>query len=168
MNLEAIQDKIKETSQAIADKTAELRKFCREQFPAMSDALFEKHPRLKSVAWAQYTPYFNDGDECVFRAHTSDCYINGTDGYGDERRGVAREGDDLYSMADKEIYDYTAEKYTGKKIPNPNYDPEAEKCVNDVHAFLKSFDKNILKSMFDEGLVVVTKEGVSVEDYEHE
>lgn len=28
--------------------------------------LFEKIPRLKGVRWAQYTPYFNDGDQCEF------------------------------------------------------------------------------------------------------
>lgn len=27
---------------------------------------FEKFPELKSFSWTQYTPYFNDGDSCVF------------------------------------------------------------------------------------------------------
>jgi hypothetical protein len=28
--------------------------------------LFDKHPKLESVTWTQYTPHFNDGDACVF------------------------------------------------------------------------------------------------------
>lgn len=31
--------------------------------------LFEKHETLESVTWAQYTPYFNDGDSCMFSVH---------------------------------------------------------------------------------------------------
>lgn len=27
---------------------------------------FDKHPEVGSVAWTQYTPYFNDGDTCEF------------------------------------------------------------------------------------------------------
>jgi hypothetical protein len=27
---------------------------------------FEKNPLIKAVTWTQYTPHFNDGDECVF------------------------------------------------------------------------------------------------------
>ena len=28
---------------------------------------FEKNPEVYGVKWRQYTPYFNDGDACVFR-----------------------------------------------------------------------------------------------------
>lgn len=28
--------------------------------------LFIKHPDIKCIYWRQYTPYFNDGDACVF------------------------------------------------------------------------------------------------------
>jgi hypothetical protein len=27
---------------------------------------FDKHPEVYGVKWMQYTPYFNDGDACVF------------------------------------------------------------------------------------------------------
>lgn len=30
---------------------------------------FERVPQLKSLHWRQYTPYFNDGEPCVFRVH---------------------------------------------------------------------------------------------------
>lgn len=31
--------------------------------------LLEKHPVVQKIMWTQYTPYFNDGDECVFSVH---------------------------------------------------------------------------------------------------
>jgi hypothetical protein len=35
----------------------------------VSDAIktfFAAHPQVEAVRWTQYTPYFNDGDECIF------------------------------------------------------------------------------------------------------
>jgi hypothetical protein len=31
-------------------------------------AFWEEHPKIVSVSWLQYTDYFNDGEECIFRA----------------------------------------------------------------------------------------------------
>lgn len=28
--------------------------------------LFDANPTIRAVGWQQYTPYFNDGEECVF------------------------------------------------------------------------------------------------------
>ena len=32
-------------------------------------SFFAANPQVKRVWWSQYTPYFNDGDECVFSVH---------------------------------------------------------------------------------------------------
>jgi len=31
-----------------------------------AEAIFAAYPELVSFSWEQYTPYFNDGDECIF------------------------------------------------------------------------------------------------------
>lgn len=33
---------------------------------------FDKHPDVYGIIWSQYTPYFNDGDECIF--HMNDIH----------------------------------------------------------------------------------------------
>ena len=38
--------------------------------------LFEQHPEVKSLRFAAYTPYFNDGDECTFRCDADYATIN--------------------------------------------------------------------------------------------
>ena len=43
-----------------------------------SKMLYEKYPDLKSIHWTQYTPYFNDGDECEFGVHEI-CFTYGAD-----------------------------------------------------------------------------------------
>ncbi len=32
-------------------------------------AFFDAHPEVKTIHWVQYTPHFNDGDECIFSVH---------------------------------------------------------------------------------------------------
>lgn len=47
---------------------------------ALKEALkffFDKYPAIQSLTWTQYTPYFNDGDACVF--HVNDVCVNFND-----------------------------------------------------------------------------------------
>jgi len=39
---------------------------------------FESYPEIKSIVWNQYTPYFNDGEECVFSVNSAS-FTNITD-----------------------------------------------------------------------------------------
>lgn len=41
--------------------------------------MFDTYPELESYKWAQYTPYFNDGDECKFGVDCDYPSINGID-----------------------------------------------------------------------------------------
>jgi hypothetical protein len=51
---------------------------------ALKDGLktvFDQYPDVESISWTQYTPYFNDGDECVFGVGHDYPDINGHSGY---------------------------------------------------------------------------------------
>lgn len=48
----------------------EARTTAQEAFQEGANCIFEKFPGLESFRWAQYTPYFNDGDTCEFYAQT--------------------------------------------------------------------------------------------------
>lgn len=52
-----------------------------EAFSQAAAELFKKHPLMESFGWTQYTPYFNDGEECTFSVHSGDPDINGINGY---------------------------------------------------------------------------------------
>lgn len=60
-------------------KKAKLFKDIQSQFPKLLKEIFKKHPWAESVSWTQYTPYFNDGDECVFSANIDWVRINEVD-----------------------------------------------------------------------------------------
>ena len=38
----------------------------KELKPVLQDFM-NSHSNIKAIGWTQYTPYFNDGDECIFR-----------------------------------------------------------------------------------------------------
>lgn len=60
-----------------AEKQAEIAKLridaantARDNLESARKQLFEDFPDLEWFSWTQYTPYFNDGDECTFRVNS--------------------------------------------------------------------------------------------------
>ena len=74
---------IKESIKKLKDKMLVESK---QVFKDASAAIFEKYPQIESFSWTQYTPYFADGDECIFGVN-SDPSINGKDEYENEKFG---------------------------------------------------------------------------------
>lgn len=97
-DIKAIEDQIEELRKSMAVRGKEI-------FAAETAALFEKFPAMETFAWRQYTPYFNDGDTCYFRAciDNDSIFINGRWGNNceltDEEEPMAKEiSDMLYSI----------------------------------------------------------------------
>lgn len=152
-------------SQEIKKKMQDLKKTylaaAKEEFKEASQSLFDKHSRLKSFGWRQYTPYFCDGDICEFGVRNDEPIINGFDRW-DKDEGE-KNGEDLNTLARKDIY------IDGKWIPNENYDKDADNIVKDVVKFLRSFDYDAYLDMFeDHVMVTVTKTKVITEEYQHD
>ena len=64
------QAEIKRLQKELQDKSSEI-------FLSSFKNLFEETPKLKSFAWSQYTPYFNDGETCEFSANVDYIQMNG-------------------------------------------------------------------------------------------
>jgi len=119
-------------------------------FSEVANKLFEKHTVLESFGWRQYTPYFNDGDECTFSAHTSEPNMNGMDSYDDE----------LYCKVNSQ--NWKGEKYE-------QFDPALGAAYDDVKEFLANVDDSVLRDLFgDHVQITVTKDGTEVDDYNHD
>ena len=48
---------------------AALAKQLQVSFGEIVQDFFARNPEFAGIRWNQYTPYFNDGDECVFNVH---------------------------------------------------------------------------------------------------
>lgn len=72
----------KRYEQALAEfneKKAELEKVLSASGRELLKEIFEPYlrPPLRGLVWRQYTPYFNDGEPCVFNLYEPDFLIDG-------------------------------------------------------------------------------------------
>ncbi len=74
-----ILEKIKTSIAEFDEKRKALLGELKNDFGPMLKPLFDKYPDVEDISWTQYTPYFNDGDECVFGVRNDDISINGED-----------------------------------------------------------------------------------------
>ena len=89
-----ILNKIKAELDIFEAKKQELVRELRKEFPQLFLEQFQKSKCIESVSWTQYTPYFNDGEECVFSAHTNWLDVNGEDYYNQDEIEGWNEGEE--------------------------------------------------------------------------
>jgi len=126
-------------------------------------------PGVEAVRWNQYTPYFNDGEPCVFNIYSAYIKIEGDDDYED-----GDYGDGYRSTYD--LYDYDVSKgsdYDSRRVFNPigGFDSKVlHEALSDFESTLSSgYHNTILGKKFgDPATVTATKDGFSVEFYDHE
>jgi len=153
-------EQIAKGKEEISKIKAELRVKLKENFHGLAKELFQDFPELKSFGWRQYTPYFNDGEECEFRSLHDYPTINGNDenyGESEQEEGVL----DIVKLGSETIWEHN----TGR-IPNPDYNPYYKEIVDTVKGFLKQFDDDMEDLFGNHVSIHVTEEGVEVEDYE--
>lgn len=141
-----------------------------EEFLKRLDAVLDL-PDVEAVKWEQYTPYFNDGEPCVFSVGDVRVKMNWSDGESGDY------GDGLYSHYDSELregvrvvygeYNQVTHLYSTTEIPTghgPRTDVvEALKGMKMGH-----FENVCLDAFGDHAEVTATKDGFEVEYYEHD
>ena len=196
-------------STAAAQKYAELRskiaaarktmeETAKGLFIELSAELFANNPQLVSYSWTQYTPYFNDGDECVFRCQGDYPTVvivvdDGVLGYNSNSGELELDGEELESAEDilrqfknlgggvdsfsknGKIYAFDTQANTvtvnGEKIKT--YD-EHRKVFDGlekvVGKFLGAFEDEDMKTMFGDHMrVTVHSDGtIETDEYQHD
>jgi len=148
------QKKMKEDFEAIRK---EYREKSQTIFKQGFSAFFEQVPIIKAVSWTQYTPYFNDGEPCVFQV--GDMWFLTEKGLEDFREsgGGYAEG---YAAGDKSYYE---EEYR-QGVTTVDFDK-----IADFKHFLSGIDEDIYEHIFgDHVYVIATKDGFEVEEYHHD
>lgn len=142
----AISEQYNEAKKKMADK---LQVVFNESFKQF----WKDNPNIAAIAWEQYTPYFNDGDACIFRV--GDLYAMSKDGYEKykdeggypEEYSLYHGDDDLQGNATEEDID------------------KANKFMDD----LAKIPDEVYEAMFgDHARVVATPEGFDVQEFEHD
>lgn len=113
-----------------------------------------KNPEVEAIRWKQYTPYFNDGDPCVFRVRDPEVKLSG---------GTGDEGDDEDGFQDSfSIRPW--DDVRARSTPTP--------LSIDLDALGKLFDdaEDAMKATFgDHAQITVARgEDAEVEEYDHD
>ena len=129
------------------------KKFIEDALAKFKPALlevFEKHPSIIKYGWTQYTPYFNDGEPCVFNV--------GDINYLDEER--VKENEEEGDEEEEDSMDSWNWFYGDDKKKYPQLSVIAD--------FLEK-NEDICASAFGDGVqVIVSRDGVEVEEYSHD
>jgi hypothetical protein len=102
----------------------------------------QEHKTVQSIRWRQYTPYFNDGEPCVFSVHELEALPVGRD--------------------DGEDWDYIYGKAEN------GYDEADWGGLVELSKTLQGMQDELEAVFGDHVQVIVTRDGVEVEEYEHD
>jgi hypothetical protein len=152
----------------------------RNYFTEGTKELFEKYPTMESFGWRQYTPYFNDGDECKFRVNidNDDVYVNGISFYdddGDLSEELEEEKHALQELLDNvDVNTSPFVSLQGIKdrleIIESGVDKPAENLYKAVSEFLNQFDEDIFEDLYaNHSTITIHRDGhTEVEEYDHD
>lgn len=129
-------------------KDKALKAFKQELKPALK-AFMAAHPEILYIHFVQYTPYFNDGDPCVFGMGDLTAQLKSADG------SDPNPSEDMYYEDDNTLYAY------GDKHP---ISLELAKLTN-----IMNHNKEIMEAIFgDHAHVIITADSITVEEYNHD
>jgi len=138
----------------------EIRATLQEKMKGVFKAFFTTHPEVKTIHWTQYTPYFIDGDECVFCVHKP--YFTKTAHQVVTEEGHTYGEEDEGTIADR-VWDSELRKYVETEIS-----PDLIKDMSALASFIQA-DPDLMQTMFGNHVwVKAHADGFEVDDYEHE
>lgn len=123
----------------------EARKQAQEILAPGLKQFLHDHPDVEAIRWEQYTPYFNDGEECVF--------------------GV---GELHYKLVGAEEDDEEFECLSTYGKPEGFDQQPWFIALSELEAALSGSEDELKAAFGDHVRVIVTKEGVDVEEYSHD
>lgn len=120
---------------------------------------FFENDWINGVKWNQYTPYFNDGEPCVFSVN-------------DPVAGFVRDWSNVSSWGELDDGEEGDWVYDGWTSAREKLGPEKQEQIEQIDQFFDLFRKvpdDIFLSLFgDHCTVLATKDGFEVEEYEHD
>lgn len=148
------QKKMKEEFEAIQK---DYRENSQKIFKEGVAAFFEQVPLIKAISWTQYTPYFNDGEACVFSVgYMWFLTEKGLEDFIENGGGYAEE----YAAGDKSYYE---------EVYRVGLTVEDFDKIADFRHFLSNVPEEIYEHTFgDHVYVIATKDGFEVEEYRHD
>lgn len=125
----------------------------REELKKVFTSFFEEFPQVKTIHWTQYTPHFNDGDECVFGV--GELWFTATE------HTEINEREHAYGEGDEGLINDWGAKIEDEKLAT---------AIKTMTSLLNSdVMEGVLKATYGNHVwVKIHKDGSDVEEYEHD
>lgn len=146
-----------------ADLTKRFQEKAQELFKETTKEFFEKNPGVTAVVWTQYTPYFKDGDTCVFGVNEP--YFTNAKDLDNITRWGEYEGEEDNEWSESAWgFEYQRKK-TGSVFEGID-----KQSIDKFSNLIQSSEmQDVMKAMFgDHVRVTATREGFDVDDYDHD
>jgi hypothetical protein len=160
--------KINEKIESLKAKINEINRQVREESQILLNEgfteVFAKYPKLISFSWNQYTPYFNDGDECIFRVNVDSLIPEFTDEPAENHDYEYEKGDSKWDSKSKKYVGL--EVSDGKKLNNEAYD--------ELYEIISAIDGDTMKTTYGNHITVTISKNedgsieASTDDYNHD
>lgn len=159
---------IKQLKQKIADARKEMQLMGREALHSAFADFLAAVPEAKAIVWAQYTPYFNDGDSCVFGVNDL-CLKLTKQAYRDLKCQDYEEMDEDSEDEDEVDFDdyYECDSYS---FPREGSVPRADEIGALFTEFVNGVsDNDLFLAVFgDHVQVKATRSGFETEECDHD
>lgn len=161
---------LQEEFDKLLEEQAELRtKFqakAQELFKSVTKDFFDKNPGVQAIVWTQYTPFFNDGDTCVFGVN--DPYF--TNATAEQLEDFTAWGE--YEGEDENVWSESSWgfKYEMERHPEKDFSGIDMAMVNKFATMIQSSEmEDVMEAMFgDHVRVTATRDGFDVDDHDHD
>lgn len=128
-----------------------------EEFLPLLDAVLGQ-PNVHSVRWTQYTPYFNDGEPCIFRINEASVKL-------------VQDNPDLIANDFGYLDTYAMRDYSGGYGKSVSILPGLKNlylALNALNSQIDHFEDFLRESFGDHAEVTALSNGFDVEFYEHD
>jgi hypothetical protein len=180
--IDLLKQKIEAANEKISKLKQEMATELRSEFHNSLKELFDEYPFVNSVSFTAFQPFFNDGDTCEYSVNHEYCQFNGYDEDDDEQEG---ENVDVLKLSRKTIYveepnpdyDPSNREWGGShysktrwvKKPNPDFNPLYKEAVDAFREALKVVDDdNWMDMVGDHVKVIITRDGIETDKYDHD
>lgn len=139
-----------------------------EQLAESFQQFFADHPQVHTIYWHQFTPYFNDGDTCEFGVGEASFLFIDENGAvrGINEPEITRYSNELTDWDDFKNSDGSVWKGFHSRLPfvtRKTYDA-CRKLADELYGSIAALDA----AFGDHVQVIVTRDGITVEFFDHD
>lgn len=171
---EQFANKINDFNSKIDALKKEQSSLFQKEINVVFENFFKENPEVKAIRWTQYTPYFNDGDECVFGVNEPSFFVGEFDSKKEYDYDEIEELEQVVFKPGDWIYQSAKEKTDDPWYSNliKQYENQRKGLAEASESLKNLLERNdeVMEQVFGNHVEVTVVPGKDpiVEEYEHD